>query len=170
RTRAAEKRSTIEVFAYAGERSISSQRKARHVSRIFRIDFAGIDFALAAADRHRARRTTGGGRGPGKRGHGILQSTRGDDHTDELCRRAETCRTFESREGERRNARDRSRGGFRDLGNRGSPEVAASARDCGRLGGDDSHNETHYGKIWCARSFRLHRRRPVRSELWQRIR
>ena len=34
--------------------------------------------------------------------------------------------------------------GFRNLGNRGGPEVAASAGDGSRLGGDDSHNETHH--------------------------
>jgi len=48
-----------------------------------------------------------------------------------------------------------------------SPRVTG---DGSRLGGDDSHNETHHSKIWCARSLRLHRRRPVASELWPRLR
>ena len=61
-------------------------------------------------------------------------------------------------------------GRFRNLGNRGGPEIAASAGNGSRLAGNDTHNETHHRKIWCARSFRFHRRRPVRSEFWQRIR
>src|SRR5262249_61368946 len=98
-------------------------------------------FALAAADRHRARRTTHGRRESGNRGHGVLQSTRGDDHPDELSWRAETCPSPESLQGERTSARDRPRGGVRGLGNRGEQEVRAGTRGGGRLGGEDSYNE-----------------------------
>src|SRR5262249_11919613 len=61
----AKERPTSEIFSDARESGISYQRETGHARRILWIDFAGNGFALAATDRHRAERATGGSREPG---------------------------------------------------------------------------------------------------------
>ncbi len=64
----AEKRSPIKIFSGAREPGVSYQQNNGRARRIFRIDFAGNGLAVAAVERHCARRTTGGRRESGNQG------------------------------------------------------------------------------------------------------
>ena len=48
--------------------------------------------------------------------------------------------------------------GLGNLGNCPGAKIAASASDGGRLGWNDSDNQTHHAKIWRGRSFQIYRR------------
>src|SRR4029077_4667721 len=145
-------RSARKVFAHTRKRGLSSKQKAGNACGFFWNHCAPAHFKMAAIVGYRSRRSSGRGREPGNRRHGILQSAGGKHHPDELSARAKARRSFEVSEGKERNSRARSWRRFRYLGHCPRPKIAAGAGDRSRLGRNDSDDETNHTKVRRRRS------------------
>src|SRR4029077_7901450 len=104
-SRSSKDRSARKVFAHARKRGLSSKQKAGNACGFFWNHCAPAHFKMAAIVGYLSRRSSGRGREPGNRRHGILQSAGGKHHPDELSACAKARRSFEVSEGKERNSR-----------------------------------------------------------------